>query len=462
MPLRSRVATLAVVVSVAIAALVFAADPAYAAAFMDAAGRRVILPDRISRILPAERNAEVLIFALAPDRLAALENIPGRAAGLPRGTRAPLLRWRPRSTPDSMAATARQVGADVIVDAGPVSPAGAAFADEVQRLSGVPYVLVDDSFARMPIMLRSMGAILGVSDRADDLALFADHAIDVLHGHLLIQPAHSRRRVYYGLGPDGLTTPLPGSPAAATLEEAGTINVAAGLGRGTEVRITPDQLRAWDPDIIIAGRRSFYTSLQRDRTWRGLSAVRNKHVYLEPTDPFGWIEDPSGVNRVIGLYWLAALLYPEAAEDEIRSAAWRSITCDFYVKFYRIRLTNARLDALLQAAGAPRVANPKPTAAELLSGLGTAPSTVPPVGTPGAPGSVLTPSVPTASGQANSDACALPTGPSPNPLPGITLMPTPPLDNPPSAAPGVPVPGQRGRPVPGLPNPANPTGLQPQ
>src|SRR5215204_482732 len=142
------------------AALSIPAGPAGADAFLDAAGRRVILPDTISRILPAERNAEVLIYVLAPDRLAGMEAGPGRTIGTARGARPAVLAWRLRSTPDSMAATAHQVGADLIIDAGPVTPERAVFADAVQARAGIPYILIDSSFVRMPRVLRQTGAIL--------------------------------------------------------------------------------------------------------------------------------------------------------------------------------------------------------------------------------------------------------------------------------------------------------------
>jgi hypothetical protein len=70
-------------------------------------------------------------------------------------------------------------------------------------------------------MLRTIGGILAVSERSEELGIFAEHAIVSLRGRLLIRPANARPHVYYGLGPDGLATPLPGSPAGAALEEAG-------------------------------------------------------------------------------------------------------------------------------------------------------------------------------------------------------------------------------------------------
>src|SRR6266566_567153 len=378
MSLRSPAAVLAAVLFPVLAVFI-PAGPARSADFTDAAGRRVVLSAEIRRILPAEPNAEVLVFVLAPDKLVALSGLPGRNALLPRAPRLPILGWRPRSIPASMAETARQLHPDLIVDAGAVTPDRAAFADQVMQQTGIPYILVDDSFPRMPTVLRSTGAMLGDSDRAIDLALFAEHAIAGLRGRLLIRPANVRPHVYYGRGPDGLTAVLPGSPAGEAIDEAGAINVAGPLGRGAEVAISRDQLLGWDPEIIIAEERSFYTALQRNPAWRRLSAVRNKRVYLEPDNPFGWIEHPSGVNRLIGLYWLSSLFYADATQEDLRAT-----TCDFYDKFYELKLTNAQLEAMVRPAGAPPPETRRPIE-EPLIGLGAAPSSTLPSGTPGAP-----------------------------------------------------------------------------
>src|SRR5204863_3981779 len=160
---------------------------------------------------------------------------------------------------------------------------------------------------------------------------------------------------------------------------AGAINVAGRLGRGAEVAISRDQLLGWDPEIIIAEQRSFYTALQRNLAWRHLSAVRNKRVYLEPDNPFGWIEHPSGVNRLIGLHWLSSLFYPDATQEDLRAT-----TCDFYDKFYELKLTNAQLEAMVRPAGAPPPAPLRPVEGPLV-GLGAAPPSTLPPGTPGAP-----------------------------------------------------------------------------
>ena len=279
---------------------------------------------------------------------------------------------------------------------------------------------------------------LGVdSHRSRDLWLYAEHAIAGLHGRLLIRPADARPHVYYGRGADGLTTALPGSPASELIDEAGAINVAAPLGRGTEAAISREQLLGWDPAIVIAEQRSFYNSLQHNPAWRRLSAVRNKRVYLEPSSPFGWIDAPAGVNRLIGLYWLSGLFYPDQTEEDLRATA-----CDFYDKFYRIKLTNAQLEAMVRPAGAPppeaQTSFPEP-----LVGLGAAPPSSLASRTPGE-----IPAEPGAAPATTASAtCAIPAGPSPFETPATATPGTAPLGTSPTAAPlGVPPPGRRGRP----------------
>jgi iron complex transport system substrate-binding protein len=448
---------------VALLLLVLAALPARSAEFTDAAARRVVVPDYIGRVMAADRTAEVLVLVLAPDKLAGLGSEPRRSDLPPRFARVPVIRWRPDGNPANMIEPAQQLRPDVIIDASGVTPDRAAYADQVQQLTGIPYILVDDSFARMPELLRSVGTMLGVADRGADLAIWAEHAIAGLRGRLLIRPAENRPHVYYGRGASGLETALPGSPSGEAIDEAGAINVATPLGRGARVVVTAEQLFAWDPEIILAEQGSFYNALLRNRAWRRLSAVRNKRVYLEPSRPFGWIDDPPGLNRLIGLYWLSGLFYPDQTEQDLRT-----VTCDFYDKFYGEKLTNAQLEALVRPAGAPPPDTAHPYG-EPLVGLGAAPpsSLAPPSISPQAPSSTQTPTAP-----------QTPAPPSTPPQPtastcgasasaGMQLRPLPPsATNPeiapliqegaPTGTPGVPPPGRRGR-TPGMGTPGVPT-----
>lgn len=339
-----------------------------------------MLPDEINRIMPAGPTADVLVYVLAPAKLIAWSTPHQRGLVIARAGRVPVVGRLSGPTPTIGPEGVVQLRPDVIVDAGMVSPERAAFADQMQQRTGIPYVLVDDSIARMPAMLRSMGAVFGVASRAEDLASYAEHAIAGLRGRLLIRPADQRPRVYFGRGPDGLETAMPGSPAAQVIDEAGAINVAGVLGRGARIAVTREQLLEWNPEIIIAEQRSFYDALLRSPAWRDLPAVRAKRVYLMPSEPFGWIDEPPGVNRLIGLYWLSGLFYEDATQDDMHA-----VTPEFYDKFYGIKLTPAQSEAMLGPAGV-KSAPLATTASVLNSGLlgqnpgatpGTAPSGVP-------------------------------------------------------------------------------------
>ena len=363
MPLRLYAARLA-----ALSLIALAATPTLAAEFTDSAGRHVMVPDHINRAMAADMSAEVLVFVLAPDKLVGWVQPP--AGPLP-----PHFAHRPVigavANPAATAAIAR-LKPDVIIDVGEVSPDRAAFADQVSQATGTPYILLDGSLDRTATMLRVAGRLLGVADRGDDLAGSAEHAINSLRGQLLIQSPVNRPRVYYGRGSNGLEPALPGTPAAAALDGAGAINVAAVPGASGPVAVSRQQIQEWNPDIIIAESPAFYEALLRDPAWRTLAAVRNKHVYLEPATPFGWIDDPPGVNRLIGLYWLSVLLYPGDNQNDVRSLAQ-----DFYDKFYGITLSDKQIDAVAKTAGIP--ASDTPHLPDLpLGGTGITPANAPP------------------------------------------------------------------------------------
>jgi iron complex transport system substrate-binding protein len=351
--------------------------PAAALEFTDSAGRIVQVPARVNRAMAAGPTAEVLIYVLAPDKLAGWTRPMARSALPARYARMPAIGWLTGTNPAANAATVSRLHPDLIIDAGTVTPERAAFADQVTQATGVPYILIDNSFDRMPTMLRTIGRVLGVADRADDLAGSAEHAINALRGRLLIQPADPRPRVYYARGPSGLETGLPGSGAGAAIDAAGAINVAAPLGTGDRIMVTLAQLQQWNPDLIIAQDPGFYQRVQRDPAWRRLAAVRNKKVFLEPSEPYGWIDEPPGVNRLIGLYWLSQLFYPSPSQDDLRS-----LMADFYDKFYGIKLSDKQIEAIAKTAGIP----PSDTAhLAALPTMGAAPTAPVPLGSvPGA------------------------------------------------------------------------------
>jgi iron complex transport system substrate-binding protein len=328
----------------------FVATPGWTAGFVDSAERYVVVPDQVRRVMPAGQPAAVLVFVLAPEKLIGWSQPLSRAQRtyLPaKSARLPVIGQLTGPNPTATVESVFRLRPDLIIDSGPVTQEAAMLADQIQEQTRVPYILLDGGIQQSSVMLESIGAILGVAERGQALAYEVRQAIDGVRGRLLIKSATERPLIYYGRGADGLETGLAGSQVMAAIDQVGVVNLAARLGQGERTRVTREQILKWNPAVIIAQQPSFYNALQRDRGWRGLAAVADKRIYLAPQDPFGWIDDPAGVNRIIGLPWLTSLFYPDVYQEDLRV-----IVRDFYDKFYGVKLTDRQLEGLVRRAGA--------------------------------------------------------------------------------------------------------------
>ena len=103
-----------------------------------------------------------------------------------------------------------------------------------------------------------------------------------------------------------------------------------------------DKVLKWDPEIIITIDRDFAANVRGDPLWKDVAAVRSGRVHLSPKLPFGWVDFPPSVNRLIGLWWLAKILYPDLFAEDLRA-----LTRDFYRQFYHVTLADAQIDRVL-------------------------------------------------------------------------------------------------------------------
>ena len=120
------------------------------------------------------------------------------------------------------------------------------------------------------------------------------------------------------------------------------INVADGAQPGELSHVTRDQVYAWNPDIIVTNNPGYWKA-RKEPDWAALSAVAQGRVYLAPALPFGWIDEPPSVNRLLGLMWAGRTLYPAVYPEDLRVEAR-----DFYRRFYRIELDDEQFEALSQ------------------------------------------------------------------------------------------------------------------
>lgn len=256
-------------------------------------------PRPAGNVVAAGQPAALLIWAVARERLAgwprkpsaaALAALPAHAADLPE--LGALGGGRPANL-EAMAA----LNPRLVIDYGDTDPENQALGDRMKTRLGVDWRLIDGALTRIPQAIREAGVLLDGDRAAAELADVAARVLDRWSG------APAGPAFYYARGADGLETGFRGSLATEVLEGARWANVAEGsrdIGR-----VTREQVAAWDPEVLVTLSPAFAAAARRDPVWRSRRDGRRRRLLLLPDHPFGWIDRPPSVNRLLACAWLA-------------------------------------------------------------------------------------------------------------------------------------------------------------
>jgi iron complex transport system substrate-binding protein len=308
------------------------------------------VPDKIARVFAAGPPASTLLYVVAPETMIGWVRAP-------RNAEKPFLLPATRDLPELGRLTGRgntlslerllAEKPDLIIDFGTLNDTYRSLADRVQAQTGIPYLLIDGRFANTPAALRLLGRVLGVEARGEALAQEAERIFAAVDATLANIPPAERPKVYLARGPDGLESGTRGSINTEMIERVGAINPVDGLREsGGLARIGAERLLVFAPDAIVTLDASLRDSLATRPPWPELAAVKAGRVFVAPALPFGFIDSPPSVNRLIGLSWLMHKLYPGKAAGDLRAEVLA-----FYRLFYQVELDGPALDRLL--GGAP-------------------------------------------------------------------------------------------------------------
>ncbi|MBL3570646.1 iron ABC transporter substrate-binding protein [Rhodovulum sulfidophilum] len=327
-------------------ALAAAALAAETRTITDATGRQIEVPADPRRVFAAGPPAATLLYALKPDAMVGWPRAPG-AEDLP------FLRPETRDLPALGRLTGKgdtvnleillSARPDLIVDYGTVTATYRDLARRVQAQTGTPYALIDGSLPTIPATLRTLGDLLAEPERGETLAAYAEATFAGIDAILAAIPEDRRPSVYLARGPEGIETAARGSINAEIIDRLGGRNVVE-AGPDGLATVSPEQVQAWAPEVIVTIDADFAAHVGAMPEWQGIPAVRDGRVYLAPSAPFGFIDSPPSVNRLIGLKLLADKLYPEEARIDIEAEVAR-----FYTLFYGVTPDRAALDGLLGA-----------------------------------------------------------------------------------------------------------------
>ena len=314
--------------------------------FTDSSGRLVDIPGEVSRVFPAGPPAAVTLYAVAPEKMLGWTRAPGRDAQVFLPAQYAVLpeigRLTGRGNTVNLENVVRLMP-DLVLDIGDTSATHVSLADRVQEQTHVPAVLIGGRLLETPATLGSVGAVVGAPERAEALARHAEAVLDEVRQKTAEFPLAERPSIYVARGPKGLETAVAGSIGSEVVDLVGARNaVGKDTAPRTIVDVSPEQILAWQPDVILIIDRRFHAAIRTDPVWREVKAVRAGHIHFVTNLPFSWLDDPPAPNRLIGLLWLGKLLYPGSSRQDIRAEARR-----FYALFYQQEPSDAQLDGLL-------------------------------------------------------------------------------------------------------------------
>lgn len=318
----------------------------------DMAGRKVTVPtaENIESVFSAGPVAAIFLYMVAPDKLLGWNyelNDVEKSIILDKYQDLPNFGMGDAVNYEAVIAA----NPTIAINSGKINDAMVSDCDALSESLGIPVVAVDNELNNSAEAFRFMGELLGVEDHAEELAQYAEQVFTDINA-LSDIPEEKKVSVYFGNGEDSLETAPRGSQHAQILDAINAVNVAdLELGDGSRVQISAEQLLAWDPDVIVVNGEpkadksgnSAAEDILSNPDYASLKAVQDQKVYGTPNAPFSWVDRPAGPNRLIGMRWLSALIYPEYIKCDINEEIHK-----FFDLFYHVDLSDEQLENVLK------------------------------------------------------------------------------------------------------------------
>lgn len=291
--------------------------PVYAREITDMNGKKVTIPDTISKVVAASPPGTYLLYAIDPSIIGGL-NFPvwenEKRYTIQNYAKLPVI--------GGMAGQSRTMNREVLLRIKPDfivywawknDAVSRKFQDSLSSLS-IPLVSVHlENIEDYPQAIRFLADVVNRKERGEILYAYAVDALNEVKAVTARIPDTKKVRVYYAEGMDGLSTERSGSLHAELIPLAGGLNVHKGdaIDRYGMEKISMEQLLLYDPDVVLVKEKAFFDTIYLDSRWRNLRAVRQKRVYLIPDKPFNWFDRPPSFMRLLGVKWLLNTLHPE-------------------------------------------------------------------------------------------------------------------------------------------------------
>lgn len=313
----------------------------------DSCGRQVEVPAEITAVAASGGTAQMILMTIAPDLLVGLSSSPSRAqrAYFPESMwYLPTFGQFYGSKASLNLEALLQAKPQVIIDLGDKKLNHASDMNTIQRQTGIPTIFIEATLEKMPEAYRMLGQLLGREEKAEELAQFIEKTVTMAQENAAKIPEGERKTVLFGTGSTGLACNAAGSSQADVIDIIGAVNAiipeeVTNRGGGTQVSL--EEVYLCQPDVILLTAGGPYDQLAENE-WAGLNAVRAGSYYEIPSLPYDWMASPPSVNRVLGIWWLGNLLYPELYDYDMVEVAQ-----EYYRLFWNYDLTAEEAEEML-------------------------------------------------------------------------------------------------------------------
>lgn len=311
--------------------------------FTDSCGREVTVPADIQKIAVSGPLAQMVVFAIAPDKMVGVANAWDESAKSyfdAKYLELPLLGQLYGGKGELNLETLLAAAPDVVIDVGEPKDSMAEDLDALQEQTSIPFVHIDAYLASMDDTYAMLGDLLAMPNEAQGLADYCRYAYDKVKA---IADSVEKVNLLYITGEEGLNVIARGSYHAEVIDmlcnNLAVVDEPSSKGTGNEVDM--EQILNWNPDAVIFAPGSIYSTVADNENWQTIPAIRDGRYYEVPMGPYNWMGFPPSVQRILGMQWMAKVLYPDAADYDMYET-----TQTYFQLFYHCDLTAEQYAAL--------------------------------------------------------------------------------------------------------------------
>ncbi|MGN0424458.1 MAG: ABC transporter substrate-binding protein [Acetatifactor sp.] len=287
--------------------------------FTDSVGRTVTIPAQVDQIAVTGPMAQIVVFALCPEKLVGIADKWSSQAEDYIQTQyydLPLLGQLYGGKGEINLETLLQSEAQVVIDVGEPKKTVAEDLDGLQDQTGIPFVHITANTESMGEAYRKLGELLGCEREAESLATYCEEKLQMMEE---LAGKVEKANLVYCVGEKGLNVIAKGSYHGEIIDlmanNLAVVDSPSSKGTGNEVDM--EQLMLWNPEVIIFGPDSIYETVAEDPAWQSLQAIASGNYFQAPFGPYNWMGFPPSVQRYLGMFWMGKVLYPEEADYDL-------------------------------------------------------------------------------------------------------------------------------------------------